>query len=207
MRPRLATTLALALAVASGAVMASTRHGADRDWLCVQRLVPKLSAATFWSGPDPAGAGDWRQEPAVAALVARISPRAVKAEEGERQIDAFAAEISTGETRGRLVTLAFAGLLEETNAQRSALIARIKDLGHRQNELAEIASKATEALDDIPADAVGEAAERRTDLQQRVAFVTRAYEGGMRTLRYVCEAPVQLESRLGRYARRLQAAL
>jgi hypothetical protein len=34
-----------------------------------------------------------------------------------------------------------------------------------------------------------------------------AYQESQRTLRYACEAPVQLESRLGDYARALQAAL
>jgi hypothetical protein len=37
--------------------------------------------------------------------------------------------------------------------------------------------------------------------------VTRAFESTQRTMRYACEVPVQLEARLGRYARFLQARL
>jgi hypothetical protein len=206
--PFVVVALALpAFFAAAPPAFGATRRGADPDWPCVQRLVPTLSTATFWSGPDPASAGEWTAEPKVAELVRRIAPRRVKAEAGEHEITAFAETIGAGEDRARLLTLAFAGLLDETNRERTALIERIKSLGHRQTELAELASKATEELSKIPQDAVGDAAARREDLQQRVTFVTRAYEGGRQTLRYVCDAPVQLEARLGRYARSLQSHL
>jgi hypothetical protein len=205
--PLLPLGLALAALVAAMPAAPATRRGVDPDWPCVQRLVPTLSAATFWSGPDPASVGDWTAEPKVAALVRQISPRRVTTEAGESAIGAFADAIGSAEDRQRLLTLAFAGLLQETNRERADLIARIKSLGQRQNELADIASKATAELGSIPTDAVGDAAARRDDLQQRIAFVTRAYDGGRQTLRYVCDAPVQLEARLGRYARSLQSHL
>jgi hypothetical protein len=205
--PFLPLGLALAALVAAMPAAAAARRGVDPDWPCVQRLVPTLSAATFWSGPDPASAGDWTAEPKVAALVRQISPRRVTAETGESAIGAFADTIGSDEDRQRLLALVFAGLLQETNRERTDLIARIKSLGHRQNELADIASRATTELGSIPTDAAGDAAARRDDLQQRITFVTRAYEGGRQTLRYVCDAPVQLEARLGRYARSLQSHL
>ena len=106
-----------------------------------------------------------------------------------------------------VLTLAFAGLLEETNRQRAELIERIQTFARRQRELADIASRAGEDLRKIPPDATGEAAERRQDLEQRRHYVSKAFEENQRTLRYACEAPVQLESRLGAFARALQAGL
>jgi hypothetical protein len=169
--------------------------------------VPTLTPGAIWSGPEPGAAGDWRGEPAVAELVRRITPRRVSSEEGERALTAFADAVAAASDRDRLLTLAFAGLLEETNRERDALIGRIKELGPRQKELAEIASRAGEELRHIPPNASGEEAARREDLDQRFLFVTRAFESGLRTVRYVCEAPVQLEARLGRYARLLQQRL
>lgn len=183
---------------------AASRH-ADPDWPCPQRLITKLSPELFWSGTDVAAAGDWHSDPRVAALVQKVSPRRVSAEQGEALIRHFASELA--ENRDKMLTLAFAGVLEETNRQRSELIERIQLLARRQRELSEIAVSAGQALRAIPADATGEAAERRQDLEQRRLFVSRAFEETQRTMRYACEAPVQLESRLGAYARALQAAL
>jgi len=197
----------VALALAAAPASAQTRRGEDPDWPCVQRLVPTLSAATVWTGPSLDGLGRWQDEPTVAALVQRITPRSVTAEQGEAEIARFAETAGSGEARDRRLALAFAGLVEETNRERGALISRIKELGRRQRELADIASGAGEELRRIPSDATGEAAARRADLEQRFAFVTRAFESAGRTLRYVCEAPVELENRLGRYARAIEARL
>jgi hypothetical protein len=205
LRPALLAVVFLAIGAVAAA--AAPRRGDDPDWPCRQRLVPMLAAASFWTGPDLAGAGEWQAVPEVAALVAKVTPRRVSAEEGEAAITAFATGIAAQEDRAKLLTLAFAGILDETNRERSDIIHRILDLGHRQHDLAEIASKAGEELGLIPADATGEEAARRSDLEQRFAFVTRAFEGTQRTMRYACEVPVQLEARLGRYARALQAHL
>jgi hypothetical protein len=172
----------------------------DADWPCQQRLVPTLSAATMWNGP--AGTGDWRAEPRVAGLVDRIAPRAVSAEEGAAAIAAFVEPLSKGRRR-RLVPLVFTGLFEETNRQRSELIARIKDLGERQRKLAALVADVTRQLD---AAAPGGGAPQ-VELEQRATYLTRSFEGGQRTMRYACEAPSELESRLGTWARALEAAL
>jgi hypothetical protein len=183
---------------------AASRH-ADPDWPCPQRLITRLSPGLFWNGPSVDAAGDWRQEPGVVALVERTAPRRVVAEQGEELIRQFIQGL--GDDRARLLTLAFAGLLEETNRQRAEIIERIQAFAHRQRELAEIATRAGEDLGRIPPDAMGEAAERRRDLEQRRHYVSMAFEEAQRTLRYACEAPVQLESRLGVYVRALQAGL
>jgi hypothetical protein len=202
---RAAAALLIGLLLAGPAV--AQRRGQDPDWPCQQRLVPNLAAASVWSGPPLEGAGDWRSDERVAALVEKIAPRRVSAEEGEAAINRFADSLGAGEDRKRKLTLLFAGLLEETNRERAQLIERLKELGRRQRELAGIASNAGEELGRIPADATGAAAARRTDLEQRFQFVTRAFDGGRQTIRYACDAPVQLEARLGRYARALQAHL
>jgi hypothetical protein len=205
--PLAAFVVAFVATLLAAPLAAAPRRGEDPDWPCPQRLVPTLSAATFWSGPALDAAGEWQEDPEVAALVRRITPRRVSAEDGEAAIAAFADAIERGHDRSRRLLLVVAGLLDETNRERAALLARIKELGRRQNELAEIASSAGAELRNIPADAGGDQAVRRSDLEQRFAFVTRAFEGAQRTLRYACEAPVSLEARLGRYARAVQERL
>jgi hypothetical protein len=208
-RPLGAVLLAGLLALADAACFAAPapRRGGDADWPCQQRLMPVIGSGALWSGPPLDSVGDWHGEPTVAGLVGRIVPRNVSTEAGVAAIGTFADELPPAADRPRLMTLVFAGLLDETNRERTEIIARLKDLGRRQHELADIASRAGEALRGIPADATGDDAARRTDLEQRFAFVTQAFENTQRTMRYACEAPVRLEARLGRYAQAVKSRL
>jgi hypothetical protein len=207
-RRRLAAAAAVsaALVLTSVGTAAAAARGEDPDWPCRQRLVSTLTAATFWSGPTPDADADWRADPAVAALVQRITPRNVPVAEGEKAIGAFLDGLAP-EQRNREVPLAFAGLLDETNRERTDLISRIKQFTRRQRSLADLIERLTAELNGIPENAAGADAERRADLEQRRFFTTKAFQDAERTIRYACDAPVQLEARLGAYARRLQAAL
>jgi hypothetical protein len=185
----------------AGPAEAQPHRGADPDWPCVQRLVPRLTAGALWQGPLPEG--DWRAAPEVAALTERAAPRRVAEEEGIAAIQDFAAALDPAGRR-RLLPLAFAGLLDQTNAQRDGLIDAIRRFTRRQRELADQARRAAAELRNLPPDAP---AEQRAELEQRRLFTAKAFDDAERTVRFACEAPVRLESRLGAYARALAEAL
>jgi hypothetical protein len=196
-----------ALATAFAAVLevhSAPPRAEDADWPCQQRLVPKLAAAAYWNGPQLQSPGDWHADPQVADLVRRLAPRRISTQEGLSEIAAFAQRLS--QDRARRLALAFQGLLEETDRGRAALIEQLKQIGRRQRELAGLVDRLTAQLDAIPPDASGEAAAKRADLQQRHDFTVRNFEEVQRTIRYACETPVELDARLGAWARALQEA-
>ena len=195
----LATVFAAALEAHSAPPLAE-----DPDWPCQQRLVPELSAAAYWNGSKLEGLGDWHAAPQVAELVGSIAPRKVSTQEGLSEIAAFMQGLS--EDRPRRLALAFQGLLEETNRERAAVIAQLKQIGRRQRELARLADRLAAELNQIPPDTAGDRAARRVDLQQRHDFTVRNFEEIQRTIRYACEIPVELDARLGGWARALQTA-
>jgi hypothetical protein len=197
----IAALAAFAAVVRAGA---ATPTGEDRDWPCQQRLVPKLAAATYWNGPSLDDLGNWRDDPEVADLVQRLAPRRVSTHEGVSAIAKFATAASGD--RSRRLALVFRGLLDETEREREGLIAQLKEIGRRQRELADLAGRLLAELNSVPPDAVGEAAARRNDLQQRHDFTVRNFEEIQRTIRYACEAPVELDARLGAWSRALQEA-
>jgi hypothetical protein len=86
------------------------------------------------------------------------------------------------------------------------LIDTLKQIGRRQRQLADLVGQLAAQLDAIPADASGEAAARRIDLQLQHDFTARNFEEVQRTIRYACESPVALDARLGAWARALQEA-
>ena len=150
------------------------------------------------------GIGDWHADPEIAALVQRLAPRRVPMQEGLSQITSFVQTLS--QDRPRRIALTFRGLLEETDQARTALIQRLKEIGRRQRELAELVAELSEELGSIPSEATGDAALKRVDLQQRRDFTARTFEEIQRTIRYACETPVELDARLGAWARALQEA-
>jgi hypothetical protein len=197
------SSLAAALVVAMSAASAQPRSE-DPDWPCQQRLVPKLVAAAYWSGPSLEGIGDWHADPEIAALVQRLAPRRVSTQVGLSRITSFVQALS--QDRPRRIALIFQGLLEETDQTRAALIQRLKEIGRRQRELAELVAELSDELRSIPSEATGDAAVKRVDLQQRRDFTARNFEEIQRTIRYACETPVELDARLGAWARALQEA-
>jgi len=184
-------------------MVAAAPRSEDPDWPCQQRLVPKLAPAAYWNGPLD-GPGDWQADPEIAELVRHLAPRRITVDEGLAAIGAFTNTVSND--RAHRLALVFRGLLEETDRERADLIQRLKQMGRRQHELAELAGRLAGELDAIPSDATGEAAAKRTDLQQRHDFSARNFEEIQRTIRYACETPVELDARLGAWARALQAA-
>jgi hypothetical protein len=197
------TALVIGL-IAAALSRSAPLRGEDPDWPCQQRLVPKLVVAAYWTGKSLDDLGDWQADLEVADLVRRLAPRRISTEEGLAQIAAFAGRVSGNGSRR--LALAFRGLFEETDRQRAALIEQLKEIGRRQRELTDLIARLGEELSSIPPDASGEAAARRLDLQQRHDFTTRNFEEIQRTIRYACETPVELDARLGAWARALQNA-
>ena len=190
-------------ALAVALIAAAAPQSEDRDWPCQQRLILTLTPAAYWNGPLDMQ-GDWQADPAVAGLVRQLAPRRVTVEEGLAAIGAFAKTVSDDRTHH--LALVFRGLLVETDSQRADLIERLKQIGGRQRELAELAARLAGELDAIPSNAPGDAAAKRTDLQERHDFTMRNFEEIQRTIRYACEVPVRLDARLGAWARALQRA-
>ena len=184
-------------------VAAAAPRSGDPDWPCPQRLVPRLTAAAYWSGPLDTE-GDWRADPEIAALVGQLAPRRVSTEAGLAEIEAFTKTAVAD--RPRHLALVFRGLLEETDRERTGLIGQLTQMGRRHRELAELVARLADELRSIPPDATGEAAAKRVDLQQRHDFTARNFAEIQRTIGYACEAPVALDARLGAWARALQAA-
>ena len=76
-------TLLLAMALTGWAAAAMAAPPAtDPDWPCFQRLVPQLAIGTYWTGPPVPEGSDWRQNKAVAEIVAQAAPRSVSIADG-----------------------------------------------------------------------------------------------------------------------------
>lgn len=182
-------------------VLQPARAATQPDWPCAQPLVPSLTAGSYWDKPIPAAASGWRSDTKIADVVAAATPRDVPVADAVAKVSAFADSVPASDRPAMLGEL-FQGLVDAINDERGHIIARIESLAARQRDLSHIATQlAAEARDAPP----GQPA--TIELDQRRDFATRAFQEAQRTMRYACEAPTDLESRLGQLARVLQDRL
>ncbi len=182
--------------------VAQTMQG---DWPCKQVRVPEIALGGVWTGPSlDKERKEWRDDRAVADLVARIAPRRTPQEEAEKQIDEFAK--AAGPDRKARLTLLFAGLYEKLNDERRDVVTGLDRFGRRLKEMAEKTRQETQAFYDLqnqkPPDpeSIKKAAET---LQWRV----RLFEEQRKMIAYVCESPALIEQRFGALARGIIAAM
>ncbi len=178
---------------------------AQGDWPCKQVRVPVIALGGVWTGPSlDKERREWRNDPAVAELVARIAPRRTPLEAAEKSIANFAK--GAGSDRKARLTLLLAGLYERMNDERREVVNGLDRFGRRLKEMAEKTREETQAFYELqnrkPPDpeAVKKAAE---GLQWRV----RLFEEQRKMATYVCESPALIEQRFGALARAAIAAM
>ena len=197
----------LAAAAVACAVMPAVSNAADPrypDWPCVQAKVPEISVAAVWDGPpiEPV-ANDWRDEPRIKDLVARLAARRTPMDEARQSIGEFVTGDATSKAdKGRRL---FSALFETLNNQRSEIMTGIERLARSEKGLAEQIRSDTSALHELQ-DRSPSDQSQIDELATRVAWNARIFEDRRKSIRYACEVPVVIEKRLFALSRAIQQA-
>ncbi len=170
----------------------------DPDWPCAQRLVETLTPGTYWDGPIPDHA-TWRDNDVVFPLVTDAVNRDTPDDEAMAKVSAYVATVPADKRAAALPYL-FGAIVDETNDERSLLIARIKQLGVRQRRMGDVVARISTQVDQDPA-----ANPKHADLVGERDFDVRAFQETQHTMKYACEAPAAMERRLGKFAAILKA--
>lgn len=181
--------------LAAGLLVLSLPAGAasseDPNWPCVQRKVPEVSAGMVWAGPPLEELqDDWRRDPEVSALAAKVTERRTDIDTAKADIAGFAAGLSND--RNQRLTLLFAGALDSINRERASIISGIGRFTRKQRQLADRIGSLSAELHSLPS----EEAVRKAELEEQLLWDTRIYEDREKSLVYVCEQPVLLEQRI-----------
>jgi len=177
----------------------------ERNWPCHQILVGQLSLAAVWSGPSIEGLA-WRNDQAVADIVATLAARRTSLEDAKRAIENFAQSQGASKTK-RLVSV-FAGLFETLNDERTQVIEGLLRFGAKQKELAgKIRAEnalSREASGKEPPNAGKQDAET---VARDLEWDLRVFDERRQSLTYVCETPALIEQRLFALAKVIQRRL
>jgi hypothetical protein len=204
----------IAVLLGLAGVIPAAAHAAPPtgDWPCIQPRVPSLSVGAFWSGPaiDDAAKTAWRQDEAVARLVARLVSRRNAVEEAEKAASEFVATLGADKAaKEKRLALVFAGVFGELDDLRGSLIRDIERFARNQRKVADDTNKSRAELDQLQAapEKSAEQQARIKELQTKLQWELRIHKDRESTLRYVCETPVLLEQRIFAVARVLQAGM
>jgi hypothetical protein len=195
----------VALGAASVVAAEPKAESPEGNWPCRQILVGQLSVAAVWSGPSIEGV-TWRNDQAVADIVARLAARRTPLDDAERAIEDFAQSQGAGKTK-KLVAV-FAGLFETLNDERTQVIEGLLRFGAKQKKLAE----KIRAENALPRKGQGkEPPHASTQDEETVAgdleWDLRVFDERRQSLTYVCETPALIEQRLFALARVIQRSL
>lgn len=177
----------------------------NADWPCRQVMVPRLSLATVWSGPSIEGS-NWRRDPAIADIVAKLAARRTPLEEAEHAIEDFT-KSNGSEKRLKLVAV-FAGLFETLNDERAQVIEGLLRFGAKQKELAEKIRAENASMHQGPAMAPADGRGQNVQTAaQDLEWDLRIFDERQKSLTYVCESPTLIEQRLFALARVIERNL
>jgi hypothetical protein len=165
------------------------------DWPCVQRLVPKLEPGSYWAGPPVPASTGWRDDQATYAIVTDVTDRDITDAEAQAKLKAYV-ETLPADQRTQKAPALFGAIVDQTNDERGMLIDRIEQLARRQRALSDTISDLSARIDKTPPD-------KQADLTGERDLTIRAFQEVQRTMRYACEAPGNMERRLGLLARTL----
>lgn len=177
-------TLTALLALSAGPTLAQE----DPDWPCIQRLVPRISPAQVWNGPelDPA---EWQGDTEINRTASEIAARRLSTDQATVLITEYADAQEPAALNDNLTAL-FGRTLEIINKDRASIIAGIKRFSRRQRQLAERIREKRVALDQSAPDS-----DEGKTLSETLQWDTRIFNEREKSLTHLCEQPVLLEQR------------
>jgi hypothetical protein len=160
----------------------------DPDWPCIQRLVPRITAAQVWAGPEPnpeAGQGDLE----VSRLASQMAARRTPLGDTEKLVEDFA-EAQPKEAVNEKLTALFGRTLQIINRDRASIIAGIKRFSQRQRALTERIRETRAQLQQVSGGDTD-----NSELMELLNWDLRIFDEREKSLTYLCEQPVLLEQR------------
>jgi hypothetical protein len=173
------------------------------NWPCQQILVEAISPAAVWAGP-PVDTLDWRSDPKIGELSARLAARRLPVEDAEKEIADFAK--AAGQAKTQALPALFAGIFDKLNSERSQVIAGLIRFGKKQRNLADKIKAENEVYLEAQHQKAPDGPEDPA-LLEKLQWDVRVFDERRQSISYVCETPVLIEKRLFALSRAIQQNL
>jgi hypothetical protein len=194
--------LLAALAVAASPRICLAADPRYPDWPCAQAKVPDISLAAVWAGPPLCDAETkWKDDAKVSALVVKAAARRTPIDDAQKAITEYLTSPGTDKmTAGKLL---FAGLFEQLNAERSAVMSGLERVTRKQRQAADKIRSDTLALQALQ-DATPPDQPKIDEFGNQLVWETRIFEDRRRVVKFVCDVPTAIDQRLFALGRTIQ---
>jgi hypothetical protein len=167
------------------------------DWPCDLPLTERFVPAEVWGAALPTlPPGDWRDDPAVRAVVEFAANPENPPSQGAKRIGAFAASLDAG--REQRLLLVFAGLLDQFSLLSGFLVEGVRDFVLRARILRDAIAQNDAALAALPAAGGAEVDERRRGYSEARAWDARSMDEAMEEAEFLCHRYTYLGEKLRR---------
>jgi hypothetical protein len=177
----------------------------DPNWPCQQIKVSEMSLAAVWSGPsvDPRDT-TWKDNPAVADLVATLAPRREPIYQAQTLLHDFARH--SGEQKPAQLLQVLVGLFDVLDRERGSVIAGLDRFGERQKQLAAELREDNEKLRTLQAESASDPTAVQ-QMTQQVKWAAEVFQDRSQALSHACDVPSKIEQRLFALAHQIQQEL
>jgi hypothetical protein len=199
---RLRSTIGALFVIVASTQICAAADPRYPDWPCAQAKVPEISLAAVWAGPSlHDAANNWKDDPKISALVAKLAVRKTPLEDAQKSIADFLATPGTDKmTAGKLI---FAGLFETLNAQRGSVMNGLERVTRKQREAADKIRADTVALQALQ-DATPPDQAKVDELGNQLVWETRIFQDRRSVIKFVCDVPTAIDQRLFALGRTIQ---
>jgi hypothetical protein len=178
-----------AITVLAGMAAAAASEANEAGWPCPAPPPAAPALGSMW--PGQRGGGDWRSDPAVAALVAEIAQRNVALDDAIARIRSFAGSHAD---RGVAMPRVAAGLVDTIGSEQQLIVTGIRRFNARQGVLAKRLEQGYARRDSQAAPA--SASNEPDTAEEQMRWDTRIFEDRQRLLPVMCKLPSVLSERL-----------
>jgi len=171
----------------------SAAQSTNPDWPCIQVLVPEIVPAVVW--PEEIGEdiqGQWKQVSTIKELAEELGDLEQFTDEHSESIKKYAESIPEAERLDQLNKLTD-GIVAVTNQQRTFYIDGIQRYTRQQIAIASQIESTLNELADLDQQNVASTDPERAEIEETLKWHERVYDQRERSIRALCERPVERE--------------
>jgi len=173
--------------------MVSTAQSTDVEWPCIQALVPEIVPAVVWPEEiDESIQGQWKKNDTVQKLAEELGDLEEFTEQQGLRIQEYA-ESFPEEQRLEQLNILTDGIVAVTNQQRAFYIDGIKRYTRQQIAIAAQIENSLNQLAALDQNGTESTNQERIEIEETLKWHERVYDQRERSIRALCERPVERE--------------